>query len=181
MSPRWSIAAILASGWLTVLPSQAQILGGDLSIDVSYLVVNGPYELGGGDFQLQPSAGTVNLGELMLGGEFSLTPAPVFTPAPAPLALLDLSRAHAFPVPFRPFLGHTKITFTGLSQSAAVAVYTINGESVKNLSKDDPTPALDWNPVSNEKGERVASGLYLFIIKNRLTGERKLGKLIIIR
>jgi len=79
-------------------------------------------------------------------------------------------------------LGHAKITFTGLTASVVVDIYTIKGERVISLSKDDFTSAdLDWSPVNNEKGESVASGLYLFVIKSNLTGEKKVGKLIIIR
>jgi len=63
-----------------------------------------------------------------------------------------------------------------------VEIYTIKGERVISLSKDNfTTDELNWNPVNNEKGETVASGLYLFIIKSSLTGEKKVGKLIIIR
>lgn len=183
MNIRPSIAAVYASAWLMAprLEAQDQIKGGEFAIDVSKIVSNGAIELIGGDFSLQPIVGLPNLGEPSEGGGFSLEPGPIFTPFPVPIADLDLSRAHAFPVPFRPSLGHTKITFAGLTANSAISVYTIAGERVKTLTKSNDAPTLDWNPVSNENGEKVASGLYLFVVKNTATGEQRHGKIIVIR
>ena len=55
----------------------------------------------------------------------------------------SLAQAHAYPVPYRPSLGHTKITFTDLTQDVSVTIYTIRGERVKALSKNDSTTTLD--------------------------------------
>ena len=67
----------------------------------------------------------------------------------------------------------------------ALAVEKLMGievnERVKTLRKTDLGSDLDWNPVSNENGEWVASGLYLFVIKDSVTGEKKTGKIIVIR
>lgn len=97
-----------------------------------------------------------------------------------PAAAADLGRAHAFPVPFRPDLGHDRITFRGLTTNAAIRVYTITGELVRELSKSDgSTEDLVWLPVANLRGQPLASGVYLYVIEGD-TG-KKTGKLMILK
>ena len=162
-------------------PARADMSGGSFSVTAARTGINESLSLAGGGFDLSPSAGAPDLGTFFSGGGFDIAPAPVFPLPPVSLAVSNLSGAHPYPVPFRPSLGHTKITFTGLTLSVVVTIYTTKGERVRSLAKDDLTSDLDWNPVSNERGESVASGLYLFVIKNNFTGEKKIGKLIIIR
>ena len=87
------------------------------------------------------------------------------------------SNPHAFPVPFRPSLGHTVIKFTELSNRAEVRIYTVAGKLVRTLYAENLNPEIIWD-VTNEQGERLASGIYLYWITG---GERAAGKLIVIR
>ena len=144
------------------------------------VAISGAASLSGGVFQLLPAAGQPTLGLSLSGGGFTVVPGAII-PVLAQTVTASLAQAHAYPVPYRPSLGHTKITFTDLTQDVTVTVYTINGERVKTLGKNDSTATLDWNPVANDNGTTVASGLYLFIIKDAVTGEKKTGKIIVIR
>jgi len=89
----------------------------------------------------------------------------------------DLGAAHCYPVPFRRAEGHTKITFTGLTRSASVRVYTVSGEQVRALEKNDAGETLDWD-LKNSRGQAVASGVYIFTVKSG--SQKNTGKLMVI-
>jgi len=90
----------------------------------------------------------------------------------------DLSGALVYPVPFRPSQGHTTIKFDKLANDSTIKVYTIMGEEVVRLHNDNGESVLQWN-VKNMDGDNVASGVYIYQIKNNYSEKR--GKLIIIR
>lgn len=117
----------------------------------------------------------------MAGGGFTITPG-VINAAKGPAA--DLGGAHAYPTPFKPSLGHDKITFTDLTAKCQIDVYTLMGRRVKHFEKNDDTDRLVWFPVANEDGGPLASGVYYFIIhhSNNIDGPGlKKGKLMIIK
>ncbi|MBA7467229.1 hypothetical protein ES707_02442 [subsurface metagenome] len=91
----------------------------------------------------------------------------------------DLSDAYAFPVPFIPSRGDTDITFTEISPLCTIKIYTLNGELVRTIEHTSRETSHSWDDVTNDRGDRLASGVYLYIIKND-KGKKK-GKLIIIR
>ncbi len=86
---------------------------------------------------------------------------------------------HAFPVPFAPAKNpsQTAISFTNLPGSGTVKVYTVDGQLVTNLDIP-PGGLLDW-PVTNTKGQKVATGVYIYFIDG--PGVQKEGKLVVIR
>ena len=90
----------------------------------------------------------------------------------------NLSSAYAYPVPFKPSAGHTSIKFANLANDSTIKVYTIMGELVQTLTGPDSNGKIDWN-VKNSNGDNVASGVYIYQIKNGFSEKR--GKLIIIR
>jgi len=90
----------------------------------------------------------------------------------------DLGSSYAWPVPFKPSSGHTVINFSGLAADSTIKVYTIMGELVKQLHNDNNETNLQWD-VKNSDGDNVASGVYIYQIKNAFSEKR--GKLIIIR
>ena len=152
----------------------------------------------GGSYSV-PLAGAFSGGGTATGGAYSVSSsvgAPAYSPA-APSggtfslysgggqALLvitdaargDLGAAHCYPVPFKSALGHTKITFTGLTRAAVVRIYTVSGELVRTLEKNDGGETLDWD-LRNSRGELVASGVFVYVVKS---GARKnSGKLMVI-
>jgi len=90
----------------------------------------------------------------------------------------DLDGAHAWPVPFKPASGHTTITFTGLGADTTIKIYTVTGELIKHLHNDGDVPSLAWD-VKNADGHPVASGVYVYQLKNPYSEKR--GKLVIVR
>ena len=118
-----------------------------------------------------------NAGNASSGGTFSLVSG-VFD---VPGARLDLDRLHAFPVPFRPALGHDRITFRGTTTNTKIRIYTLSGWLVTTLIKNDPTSQdLIWLPVANSQGQPVASGVYPYFAEGD-NGCRKSGKLMVIK
>jgi len=90
----------------------------------------------------------------------------------------DLSSAYAFPVPFIPSRGDNDITFTDISPLCTIKIYTLNGELVGTIEHTSGSTIHSWD-VTNDRGDRLASGVYLYLIKN--DKDKKKGKLIIIR
>ncbi|HRY29446.1 MAG TPA: Ig-like domain-containing protein [Elusimicrobiota bacterium] len=92
------------------------------------------------------------------------------------LGASDLSRAYAYPVPFRPNtgLGHARIKFTGLSPQCVIRIYGVSGEWVKTIEERDGDGFNDTWDASD-----VPSGTYLYIIDNG--AERKTGQLVIVK
>ena len=91
----------------------------------------------------------------------------------------DLNTAHVYPNPFKPSLGHTSITFANLTSHTKIKIFSVSGELVYEEDKDTPTGELSWN-VLNASQERIASGVYIYMITNN-AGQTKKGKLAIIR
>ncbi|MBA7484335.1 hypothetical protein ES707_19860 [subsurface metagenome] len=90
----------------------------------------------------------------------------------------DLSDAYAYPVPFIPSRGDTDITFTEISPLCTIKIYTLNGELVRTIEHTSGKTTHSWD-VTNDRGDRLGSGVYLYLIKNNKN--KKKGKLIIIR
>ena len=80
-------------------------------------------------------------------------------------------------MPFKPSAGHTSIIFTALTRLASVRIYTISGELVRSLEKNDLGETLEWD-VKNSQGRNVASGVYIFTVKSG--SQKASGKLMII-
>jgi flagellar hook assembly protein FlgD len=65
-----------------------------------------------------------------------------------------------------------------LASASTIKIYTIMGELVAQLESDSQGNDVRWD-VRNEDGDNVASGVYIYQIKNSYSEKR--GKLIIIR
>ncbi|HAM38885.1 MAG TPA: hypothetical protein DCP53_05775, partial [Elusimicrobia bacterium] len=91
----------------------------------------------------------------------------------------NLSTSHIYPNPYKPSIGHTSITFANLTTRTKVQIYNTAGELVYDDEKDTPAGELIWN-AKNNKGEPIASGIYIYMITNN-AGQIKKGKLAIIR
>lgn len=173
-----SAAACLAA-WRGPLSANVPMIGGGFSAG-PLVSLSGGAPASGGVFSLSG----VNMGGPSFssgapgGGVFTLetgaAPAIVFYDSSSP----DLSGAHCYPVPFKPAAGHTKITFTGLTQSARIRVYTLSGRLVRTLEKSGAGDTLDWD-VRNSAGEGLASGVYIFVVKS--PSQTASGKLMVIR
>ena len=90
----------------------------------------------------------------------------------------SLSNVLVYPVPFKPAAGHTSIKFDNLGIGSTIKVYTIMGELVWQGQNSNGETKITW-PVTNNDGANVASGVYVYQVKNSF--DEKRGKLIIIR
>jgi hypothetical protein len=177
----WVLLALLAAtgGAAAWALGVATLTGGALVVTVDQLLV-GSGTSTAGDNVLNYSIGA-NSVTPMSGGGFKLTPGVVAATDPPEG---DLNEAHAFPTPFRPSQGHTKITFTKLTALAQIDVYTMAGQKVAHLEKNDETNKYVWFPVTNQQGTPLASGIYLFIIHQPGVGAApgtRRGKIMIIK
>lgn len=91
----------------------------------------------------------------------------------------DLSKVYVYPNPFKPAI-HNKITFVEVTDTATIRIFTIVGELVKTI---EVTPADSGRPTwdgKNEAGEKVASGIYIYLITTQ-EGYKISGKIGIIK
>lgn len=183
MNGKRSIVLGAAAACLAALPlplaSSVPMTGGPFSSDL-LIAVSGGGPASGGAFALDGAnmGGPSFSSSAPSGGNFSLETGAAPATAVYESASADLSAAHCYPVPFKPSAGHAKITFTGLTYSARISVYTLSGRLVRSLDKNDPGSTLDWD-VKNSAGEGLASGVYIFVVKS--PGQTRHGKLMVIR
>lgn len=177
------VVCAAAAAWLTAWPlplaSNIPMTGGGFSTDLLASVSGGGSASGGAFALTAASMGGPSFSAAPpSGGNFTLETgaAPAVAVYAQPNA--DLSSAHCYPVPFRPSAGHSAITFTGLTYSARISVYTLSGRLVRALDKNGPGATLEWD-VKNSSGENVASGVYIFVVKS--PGQTRSGKLMVIR
>jgi len=108
----------------------------------------------------------------------SITQSGVYVLAAAITTQLD--RAFAFPVPFKPSNGDTTITFRNVAPESTIKVYTILGELDQEINTaPDSNGDVVWPGVKNRDGDHVASGVYIYQIKNAYAEKR--GKLMVVR
>lgn len=148
--------------------------GGTFNIPVGGVISGGTRSTGGALVNYSSIGG---YGTVMTGG--TLTMMPGILPSVAG-AKLNLDEAHAYPTPYMPSQGHTKITFTDLPALVTIQVFSLSGRLVKTLMKNDSTDSLVWSPVVNNQGSPLASGVYLFTITQPGFSKRQ-GKLMVIR
>jgi len=98
-----------------------------------------------------------------------------------PSSSSDVPTAFAFPVPFKPSLGHTNITFVNLPSEADIKVFTINGELVKEISHSDAngSPGQEVWDVTNNSGQPLGSDVFFYLITAE--GQTTKGKILVVR
>ena len=87
-----------------------------------------------------------------------------------------------YPNPYRPARGHNFVIFDNLPREiSAISVFTPSGDLVYEEEMFG-VPARRWQwTVVNNKGKKLASGFYIYIIKGDDGKKIKSGKLAIIR
>ncbi len=94
------------------------------------------------------------------------------------LVAANLKSLIVYPNPFKPAVGHTRITFAALTEQATVRIFNIAGELVK---KQDVSGQYSWDwDVKNTHGEELARGVYIWVVTNP-AGEKRTGKIAIIK
>lgn len=128
----------------------------------------------GGAYSLLGSTGQLGYGSLS-GGRYNVTWGIVNSWRPAQL---DVSTAHVYPNPCTLTKGCNGVTFTRLTLRATINIFTVSGEKVRTVEKNNNIDSMGWD-LRNEAGSRVASGLYIYVVKGE--GSSKKGKLVIVR
>jgi hypothetical protein len=111
---------------------------------------------------------------LMVGlvGAFAMAQTPIGVGQPAFAGL------KVFPNPWRADVHHnSQVHFSPLPDGSTVEIFTVSGHSVKKLGAS--SNEADWD-CTNDGGDDVASGIYLYLIKDT-QGNKTTGKLAVIR
>jgi len=101
-------------------------------------------------------------------------------------ARLDIKQINVFPNPFYGINSeatsafNSYITFTNLPQEAVIRIFTIGGNQVVKIHKNDESQFLRWN-MRNKVGLQVASGLYVAHIELPAINAEKVLKFFIIQ
>jgi hypothetical protein len=92
----------------------------------------------------------------------------------------SIENAYVFPNPYRGAgaRGADGVMFAGLPEQATIRVFTVQGTLVRKIEHRDPSGGTRWD-LTNEDGEPVASGVYLFTIHSGEDVVR--GKLAVMR
>lgn len=75
--------------------------------------------------------------------------------------------------------GDRQLQFRNLPQTCTIRIYTITGDLVDTIEKDDMTSIATWNLLSFE-GQRIAYGVYIYHVDVPGVGE-KLGRFAVIK
>jgi len=89
----------------------------------------------------------------------------------------DLSAARIYPNPFRSARGDTTITFDQMPADSTIKIFTVSGRLVKTLNAT--LDKIPWD-LTNDSGDKVASGIYLYVITDN-QGNKTRGKFTIIK
>ena len=92
----------------------------------------------------------------------------------------SIENAYVFPNPYRGAgaRGADGVMFAGLPEQATIRVFTLQGTLVCKIEHRDPSGGTRWD-LTNENGEPVASGVYLYTIHSGSDVVR--GKLAVMR
>lgn len=90
----------------------------------------------------------------------------------------NLDDVVVYPNPFKPNRGDTEIRFERLTENVTLRIYNIAGELVR-IQEDITTGYFDWD-ATNDSGEKLASGVYLYVITNS-EGRIRKGKISILK
>ncbi len=91
------------------------------------------------------------------------------------------SKIIVYPNPYKPNsrLGHQRIVFSGLTTKAKIVISSLTGEKVREIDNENSEGSFLWD-ARNDNGERLASGIYLYLVTGE-NGGKKTGKIAIIK
>ena len=64
-----------------------------------------------------------------------------------------------------------RVKFTNLPEKCDISIYTLDGQLVRRIKKDDITTESDWN-LKNSAGVPIASGMYIIHVDGGENGEK---------
>ncbi len=90
----------------------------------------------------------------------------------------DLASVRVYPNPWRHDRDAGKsVTFDGLTINSRIRIFTVSGHEVKTFPAR--STSVTWD-LTNDSGDHVASGVYLYLITTD-QGQKKTGQLVIIK
>jgi hypothetical protein len=90
----------------------------------------------------------------------------------------DLGSVRVYPNPWRSDKhGGRMITFDNLAINSTIKIFTVSGHWVKTLPIS--STSVMWD-LTNDSGDKVASGLYVYVIKTD-SGQKKTGQVAVIK
>jgi hypothetical protein len=127
-----------------------------------------------------------SIGALENGSVYTIPPPPPVSPpppvtppvTPPPVSAAASASVRVYPNPWRKdqHTGHP-ITFDQMTAGSDVKIFTVSGHKVKELNGS--SGSVTWD-LTNDSGNQVASGVYLYLIKDS-QGNKTKGKLAIIQ
>ena len=99
--------------------------------------------------------------------------------APVAGSAEHFSAVRAYPNPVRVAAGQSTLTFDGLPAGARVQIFDLRGRLVIDEALDPAETGFAWN-LRNDAGERVASGVYFYVLTDR-DGNRYTDKVAVLR
>lgn len=133
---------------------------------------NGAYNAGGGYDNV------TGLGSYK-GSAFITATAPLLPVGEVNTAAL--SNVYAFPNPYDVRKDASKrMTFANLPDDATVKIFTVSGFWIKTIRPFSGSGQAVWD-LTNDSGDAVASGLYLYLVTSEASGAKAKGKIALIR
>lgn len=97
--------------------------------------------------------------------------------APAP----NLKNVIAYPNPYKPSVSAARVvTFSNVTDGTiTLKIFNLAGELIYSASHDGATGSITWD-VTDDDGDPVASGLYIYLITDS-SGHKAKGKLAVLK
>jgi hypothetical protein len=74
-----------------------------------------------------------------------------------------------------------KLMFTNLSERCTIRIFTINGDLVKTMHKDNQSAYIYWSPMLTDDNLLIAPDIYIYHVTDTDTGETGYGKFVVVR
>ncbi|GEM_PF-6802959 len=73
-----------------------------------------------------------------------------------------------------------RLQFINLPERATIEIYTLSGQLIETIQHHQPGIGTEnWN-LTNQSGESISSGIYLYTVTNERTGNTRTGKFVVI-
>jgi len=96
----------------------------------------------------------------------------------------DLKNAYVYPNPWSANLGQDYLTFAGLTVTANIKIFSLDGSFIGEVDEKDGNGGVEWD-LKDRNGRPVASGIYIFKATGKnsqgIEVEEKLGKFVVVR
>ena len=96
----------------------------------------------------------------------------------------DVSKVRVFPNPWHADSNAGQnITIDHLPTNSTIKIFTVSGHWVRTLAPGTPPDTTSWD-LMNAKGEKVASGVYLYVVTAATPGgstQKAEGKIVVIK